>query len=166
MDNRKYTHEIRAYLKESILTIWIPNALANGTVYYFMNRHIEKSALDFWIGGTITAFILAIICGACAIPTIEKKLREGKLHAESYTRQNHIIGRFMPKKTGRQLLFIALLVTIVFTFVSGALPLIFGFLSTDIPIKTGTLLHSIQCGFMGLLTVYLTMIGRCIMNQA
>lgn len=152
-------------LKGSIITTLIPNALANGVVYYFMNRNNEKTAFDFWLGGTITAFVLALICGICVIPTINKKIKDGKLSVETYTKDNHIIGHIMPNNTFLQLLLIAVLVTIIFTFVSGGIPVIAGYSATAIPVVTGTILHGIQCGFMGVTTLYFVMIGCCVKNK-
>lgn len=150
-----------AYLRDNFVNAWIPNALANGLIYYLLKKNASTKIIDFWIGGTITAFILALICGSCNISTIDKKIKSGKLKPELFVRKNHIIQRLMPDKTVSQLFFIAFVVTVVFTFVSAALPFVcVRDFSASIPVLPGSIVHGIQCGFMGLLTVHFAVLGR------
>ena len=150
------------YLKGNIISTWLPNAVANGAVYYFLNRNSNKSIIGFWIGGIITAFILAFICAGCSMAPLDKKIKDQVIPKDLFKRDNSIFARFMPSQTYLQLLYIAMIVTVVFTVVSGILPLACGYYNRSIPVIAGTILHSIQCGFMGLLTVYLLLIARCL----
>lgn len=152
---------ITRYMMDGIISTWIPDAVCNGAVYYLMNRNSGKSLFGFWIGGTITAFILALICGACLIAPIDKKIKSMAIPKNLFTKENCMVARIMPKKTFGQLLVTAALVTFVFVFVSGLLPLACGFAHRNIPVVTGTIMHGIQCGFMGLMTAYLMLVGRC-----
>ena len=150
------------FMKAMLLTNATTNFVANGGCYYLLSGGVEKDALGFCINGTITAFILALICGAFAVMTVDGKCKKGEFPIDNYTWGNHMIVDHFPKKSKfGQVFWGSVLVTIEFLFISAGIPVLLGYAGGTIPVVVGAIAHGVQAGAMAMTINYYMMVARC-----
>ena len=151
-----------SFMKAMVLTNATTNFAANGACYYFLSGGVEKDAVGFCINGTITAFILSLICGAFAVMTVDGKCKKGEFPVDNYVWGEHMLVDHFPRKSRfGQVLYGSVLVTIEFLFVSAGIPVLLGCAGGTIPVVTGAVVHGIQAGCMALTINYYMMVARC-----
>ncbi len=150
------------FMKAMVLTNATTNFIFNGGFYYGLSHGVEKDALGFCINATITAFVLALICGGLGILTIDSKCKKGSLPIGTYRWGEHMLVDHFPKKSkAGQLVVGSLWVTIIFLFISAGVPVLIGCVGKTIPVVTGAICHGILAGCMALLINYFMMVCRC-----
>ncbi len=151
-----------SYMKSQLITCASTNFLFNGLCYYFLSGGKEKSAVEFCINGTITAFILALICGAIGALTVDAKCKKGALPLGTYTwESNMIVSKFPKKGKLGQTVAAAIMVTIKFVFICAGVPVLVGCAGKTIPVLEGAILHGICAGAMAMFTMYYMLVARC-----
>ncbi len=150
-----------SYLKSAFITCGSTNCIANGLCYYLFNRAADnKTAVGFVINAAVTAFVLSLICAAFAALSVAAKYKKGQIPSGIYSREDHLIIHFFPRGTKGQVFAAALVVTVVFTFVSGGTVVLCGFAQTGVPVVPGMIMHGILAGLMGVTNMYLMCAAR------
>lgn len=158
---REYVEFKLSYLKSTFLTCGLTNALANGGCYYLFNSHSgNKGALDFVINAAVTAFVLSLICAAFAALSVKAKYKKGEIPEKIYTRNGHLLMHFFPRGTTGQVFASAIVVTLLFTFISGGAVVVFGCAQAGVPLMQGVVMHGILAGLMGVTNMYLMCVAR------
>lgn len=152
----------RKFMKSMVLTNATTNFVANGGCYYGLSHGVEKTAVGFLFNGVATAFILALICGAFAILTVDSKCKKGAFPADNYRWGDHMLVDSFPKKNKwLQLLVASLWTAVIFIPVSAGIPVLIGCAGKTIPVMTGAIAHGFQAGLMALTINYFMMVCRC-----
>lgn len=150
-----------SYLRGCIVSCWLTNCIANGGCYYLFNHTAEpKTAVGFVINAAVTAFILSLICAGFAVLTVDAKYKKGLVPAGTCTRNNSLVAYLFPRGKVGQVLACAVVVTVLFTLLSGGVVVLCGFAESGVPVLAGMCMHGILAGFMGLTNMYLMLLAR------
>lgn len=148
------------FLKSSIMSCWFTNCIANGGCYYLFNHTAgDKSAVGFVINAVVTAFVLSLICAACASLSVTAKYKRGNVPERAYERDGHLLIHFFPRGVKGQVFACAVVVTLLFAFISGGTVIICGF-AGGVPVIPGMVMHGILAGCMGMTNMYLMCAAR------
>lgn len=161
MNNNAINDFKLSYLKSAFISCGLTNCIFNALCYYFMHRSAEPmDAAGFVINACVTAFILSLISAAAGVPTVHGKYKKGKIPPLTYTRDTYLLMKFFPRGAKGQVFATAVVVTLIFIFVSSGLVILTGYAAKPIPVIPGTIIHGIQTGLMGTANMYFICVAR------